>query len=243
MSCGCHVDRELASADHVDSLTAGELMHALVKQASDKFNNLASSILPFVFVGKHDSHDAVKEQFQSTWDEAVGGSRTVLLYLQEILKLSSAHLDSAQWTLKHTAARSVADATVAVCDSASSVSNDAAKLLWPNVEKALGGKTWEGKEVVLAAFVKFVQNTKSWYLKESGVAPAIVKVSFCDGPGRTTVASRANHVGATDRCQGSETPKCHLPASWAQSPSSDCGSSPRCRLVRYCQVCGDTASG
>jgi proteasome component ECM29 len=41
----------------------------------------------------------------------------------------------------------------------------------------LGGKTWEGKEVVLAAFVKFVQNGKSWYSKDSAVAAAIVKVS------------------------------------------------------------------
>jgi len=163
-------------------------MHALVKQASDRFNSLASSILPFVFVGKHDSHDAVKEQFQGTWEEAVGGSRTVLLYLHEILSLSSAYLDSPQWTLKHTAARSVADAAMAVCASEGNVSNDAAKLLWPHVEKALGGKTWEGKEVVLAAFAKFVQNTKGWYLKEPSVAAAIVKVSAYCQSGYTAVA-------------------------------------------------------
>jgi len=169
--------RESADADHVHSLTAGELMQALVKQANDRFNSLASSILPFIFVGKHDSHDAVKEQFQNTWEEAVAGSRTVLLYMQEILNLSSAHLESPQWTLKHTAARSVADAATAVCATESSVSNDAAKALWPHLEKALGGKTWDGKEVVLSAFVKFVQNTKGWYLNESSVAAAIVKVS------------------------------------------------------------------
>jgi len=101
----------------------------------------------------------------------------VLLYLKEILELSSTHLDSAQWTLKHTAARTVADSVMAVSASEGQISSDAAKSLWPSLEKALGGKTWEGKEVVLAAFVKFVQNAKSWYSKDSVVAAAIVKVS------------------------------------------------------------------
>jgi hypothetical protein len=31
--------------------------------------------------------------------------------------------------------------------------------------------------VVLTAFVKFVQNAKAWYLKDSAVAAAMVKVS------------------------------------------------------------------
>jgi proteasome component ECM29 len=160
------------------SLTAAEIVLAFAKQASDRFNSLAASILPFVFVGKHDSHAAVKDQFQNTWEEAVGGSRAVLLYLKEILELSSTHLDSAQWTLKHTAARTVAASVMAVSASEAQISSDAAKLLWPSLEKALGGKTWEGKEVVLAAFVKFVQNAKSAYdSKDSAVAAAIVKVS------------------------------------------------------------------
>ena len=160
------------------SLTAAELILAFAKQASDKFNSLAASILPFVFVGKHDSHSAVKEQFQNTWEEAVGGSRAVLLYLKEILELSGTHLDSPQWTLKHTAARTVADSVTAVSASeGQQISADAAKLLWPSLEKALGGKTWEGKEVVLTAFVKFVQSARGWYVKDSAVAAAIVKVS------------------------------------------------------------------
>lgn len=158
-------------------MTAAELVLAFAKQASDRFNSLAASILPFVFVGKHDSHAAVKDQFQNTWEEAVGGSRAVLLYLKEILELSSTHLDSAQWTLKHTAARTVAASVMAVSASEAQISSDAAKSLWPSLEKALGGKTWEGKEVVLAAFVKFVQTGKSAYEKDSAVAAAIVKVS------------------------------------------------------------------
>ena len=174
-------------------MTAAELVLAFAKQASDRFNSLAASILPFVFVGKHDSHAAVKDQFQNTWEEAVGGSRAVLLYLKEILELSSTHLDSAQWTLKHTAARTVAASVMAVSASEAQISSDAAKSLWPSLEKALGGKTWEGKEVVLAAFVKFVQTGKSAYEKDSAVAAAIVKVSTAAPHSHASVCVDTQH--------------------------------------------------
>lgn len=79
------------------SITSGEILHAFAKYASDRFSEFATSTMPFVFVGKHDSHEQVKEQFQETWNEAVGGSRAVLLYLNEILELCVAHLESPQW--------------------------------------------------------------------------------------------------------------------------------------------------
>ncbi|OQO09014.1 hypothetical protein B0A48_05905 [Cryoendolithus antarcticus] len=171
------------------SVTAGELMFALAKHSSDRFNNLASSILPFIFVAKHDSNKTVKEQFHNTWEEAVAGSRAVLLYLHEILTLADTHLDSAQWVLKQTAARTVADAVMSIAASDNGISPDTAKVLWPSLEKALGGKTWEGKEVVLGAFVKFVQTAKTWYLKEATVADAITKIAVREAK-RQNVAYR-----------------------------------------------------
>lgn len=42
-----------------------------------------------------------------------------------------------------------------------------AQLVWPVLERALAGKTWEGKEVVLKALVKFSgQAQKLWQDKE-----------------------------------------------------------------------------
>lgn len=223
------------------SLTAAEIVLALAKQASDRFNHLASSILPFVFVGRHDSHAAVKEQFQNTWEEAVGGSRAVLLYLKEILELCNTHLDSPQWTLKHTAARTVADSVTAVLVSEGKISADAAKLLWPNLEKALGGKTWEGKEVVLAAFVKFVQSAKTWYLSESNVASAVVKVSTRGlrrmRNTRTTRLTRGCHA---DRCQGGEAPERSLPSACGQGACTSRGGADRLGYARDRIGCGET---
>ncbi|KAK5173412.1 proteasome component M29 [Saxophila tyrrhenica] len=159
------------------SITSGEIMFALSKHASDRFNSLASSVLPFVYVGRHDSNEQVKEQFQNTWNESVGGSRAVLLFLAEILELCTKHLDSPQWVLKHTSARTVADAVTAVSTLEAKMSEKVGEQLWPALEKALGGKTWEGKEVVLGAFVKFVETGQAFYVQRAAVKDGIIKIA------------------------------------------------------------------
>lgn len=138
---------------------------------------MATAALPFVFVAKHDPHEQVKEQFSNAWDESVGGSRAVALYLKEIVELCSGHLDSPQWVLKHTSARTVADVVTTVASLETKVSPEVASILWPALEKAQGGKTWEGKEVVLNAFVRFVESAKAYWEAHPEVASAITKVS------------------------------------------------------------------
>lgn len=131
-----------------------------------------------MFVAKHDPNDQVKEQFVHAWDESVGGSRAVSLYLQEIIELCSAHLDSPQWVLKHTSARTIADTITAVSASETKISKETGQVLWPALEKAQGGKTWEGKETVLKAFVKFVESARPYWESHPDVASAINKVGL-----------------------------------------------------------------
>ena len=160
------------------SISAGEVMHALSKHASDRFNALAADLIPFIFVAKHDSSEAVKALFQETWDAQVGGPRAVSLYLKEILTLSSEHLDSPQWAVKHTAARAIAGATVAVASmSAGEMEITSAEIVWPVLQRALGGKTWDGKEVVVDAFARFVETGGRMWKPRADVADQILKVS------------------------------------------------------------------
>ena len=86
----------------------------------------------------------------------MGGSRAVLLYLKEILAISSPHLDSPRWSIKHTAAFAIADV---VSSTATELSPSNADMIWPVLEKAMGGKTWDGKEEVLIAFVTFAKHS------------------------------------------------------------------------------------
>jgi len=167
---------DFANSHH--SIASGEIIYATSKHASDRFNAIASSVLPFVFVGKHDPNEQVKEQFSNAWDESVGGSRAVLLYLKEIIDMCSKYLDSPQWVLKHTSARAVADAVNITAALESKMSPETAQVLWPALEKALGGKTWEGKEEVMFAFVKFVESARSYWSQQPAVASDIIKVRY-----------------------------------------------------------------
>ena len=136
-------------------MMSGDVMYAFSKYATDRFNSFAGEVLPFVFVAKHDQYDRAKSLFEDTWNENVGGSRAVLLYLKEIISLVSQYLDSARWSVKHTSAFTIADV---VNSAGSSISDSDAKVIWPALEKALSGKTWEGKEKILKAFVQFAKN-------------------------------------------------------------------------------------
>lgn len=140
-------------------VVSGEIIHFMAKLSSDRFAHFASAALPFVFVAKHDTDEQVRDPFEKTWQDHVGGPRAVSLYLSEILRIVSERLDSQSWAIKHTAAFAAA----AVVNSLESSLNQTttAESVWPVLEKALGGKTWEGKETVLDAFVKFTANAKS----------------------------------------------------------------------------------
>ncbi|GAM88830.1 hypothetical protein ANO11243_068640 [Dothideomycetidae sp. 11243] len=167
------------------SVTAGDIIKALSKQANERFNALAADILPFVFVAKHDGNETVKELFQDTWNDNVGGNRAVALYLTEIVDLAAQNLDSAQWAVKHTAARAIADATTALA-ALGDIDEGAGRQLWPPLEKALAAKTWDGKEVVLRAFVRLVEaGDKFWSSREDikglivkGNPPAMVREGY-----------------------------------------------------------------
>lgn len=151
---------------------SGDLIYAMSKHATDRFNSLAGDILPFVFVAKHDTSDRAKTLFEDTWSENVGGSRAVLLYLKEIVGLASQHLNSARWSIKHTSAFAVADV---VTSSGSAITDANARMVWPALEKALSGKTWEGKEIIMKALIHLARNSTFWST-DQGVGEQFEKI-------------------------------------------------------------------
>jgi proteasome component ECM29 len=144
------------SEDERHRAIAGDIIFATSKHATDRFNALAGDVLPFVFVAKHDPYERAKVFFKDTWNENVGGSRAVLLYLKEIISLAFEYLDSPRWSLKHTSAFAVADV---IDSSGTEISDSNAQIIWPALENALGGKTWDGKETVLKSFITFAKTS------------------------------------------------------------------------------------
>lgn len=135
--------------------------------------------MPFVFFAKHDFDDATKQQFGKTWDENVGGSRAVLLYTREINELVLKHIDSPKWTIKHTAALTIADVVKSTTSTTSpTIPAKTSALIWPTLEKALALKTFAGKEVVLASFVKFIKASTAFLDAESRIAAQTKKIAI-----------------------------------------------------------------
>ncbi|BCR84994.1 ECM29 family proteasome component [Aspergillus chevalieri] len=154
----------LTAEDATQRVISGEILHSTSKLSNDRFMAFAASALPFVFVFKHDTDEHVREVFEKTWQDNVGGTRTVSLYVNEITTLVSDNLESPRWAIKHTAALGIASAITSLDPELDLVTSDR---LWPVLEKALAGKTWEGKEAVLKAFVKFAgQAKKLWQEKK-----------------------------------------------------------------------------
>ncbi|PWY76180.1 hypothetical protein BO70DRAFT_411153 [Aspergillus heteromorphus CBS 117.55] len=153
----------LTAEDTNQRAISAEILKAASKLSNDRFMAFAATALPFVFVSRCDLDDHVREIFEKTWQENVGGNRAVSLYIREITDLVAENLDSARWAIKHTAALGLAKAIVSLD---SEIDLTTSEYIWPVLEKALSGKTWEGKEVVLEAFVKFSgQATKLWHEK------------------------------------------------------------------------------
>ncbi|KAL2427097.1 Proteasome component ECM29 [Exophiala dermatitidis] len=139
---------------------AGEIIQAISKAANDVFMNHASAFLPFAFIGRHDTDKEVRERFDVPWKENIGGSRSINLYLPEIVDLISTHIKSPLWPIKHACSLAVAE-LVASMDVQETYNDRDASLLWSVVQEALEGKTWDGKEEVIKEYPKFVKQARS----------------------------------------------------------------------------------
>jgi proteasome component ECM29 len=164
-------------------LLAGDMIRAVSLHATDRFTALAASLLPFIYLAKHDSDEQTRKSFTETWDDHVAGPRTVSLYLAEILALADTHLESRQWAIKHTSAKTVANAVLAITSAVGSdkIEPAIAKRIWPVLDRALSGKSWEGKEVVLEGFVRFVERSEAVWKADEGLAKQLEKVATREG--------------------------------------------------------------
>ena len=138
---------------------AGEIIQAFSKVANDIFMRFATDFVPFVFVGRNDTDSEVRSRFEATWQDNLGGSRSVLLYLQEIVTIINTNIKSVRWSTRHACCLATAD-LIRSSDANEQYSRSQAELIWPVLQEAVAGKTWEGKEKVIVAFPQFVKKAK-----------------------------------------------------------------------------------
>jgi proteasome component ECM29 len=144
------------TVDEQARIMSGIAIEAISRNASSAFTAVASSILPFVFLAKHDPVEAIREPFVETWSENTGGSGAIKLYIREIMTLIAGHLEDPQWRVKQVSASSLADA----CEAIGVDIREHLSLVMPLLLKGVGGRAWKGKEAVLKALVVVAVNAK-----------------------------------------------------------------------------------
>lgn len=138
---------------------AGEMVQAISKAANDVFMNSASVFLPFAFIGRRDTDEEVRERFDVPWKDNIGGARSINLYLNEIVGLISTHIGSPLWPIRHACCFAVAE-LISTMEVQNKYSASEASLIWPVMQAALDGKTWDGKEEIIKVYPKFVQQAQ-----------------------------------------------------------------------------------
>ncbi|KAK9476373.1 proteasome stabiliser-domain-containing protein [Lipomyces japonicus] len=143
--------------DERPRILSAAVITAISKHASDKFSALSSSILPFVYIAKHDPVTAIKEKFDQVWTENTGGVGAIKLHFAEILELANRQLLSQRWRVRQTT-------SLALADASNSVGNQIfqTEALFEILVKASAGRSWAGKEVVLEALATLSQKMKGY---------------------------------------------------------------------------------
>jgi proteasome component ECM29 len=158
-----------------------DVIVAISKVSSDHFTAYQTQLLPFAYLGSHDTDEYTSKMFKEVWEQHAGSSRSVTRYVPEISSLVERSLDSAQWALRHGGAFTVGAMAADVAGAStttSHISEANLKLIWPVFEKALAMKTFAGKEKVFASYPAFVEKGQALWKGDEKVAAQMKKIAL-----------------------------------------------------------------
>ncbi|ENH63204.1 Proteasome-associated protein ECM29 like protein [Fusarium oxysporum f. sp. cubense race 1] len=179
--CKKFIDMYFEAEEESRRQKTADVIVALAKISPDHFTALETQLLPFSYLGSHDTDEYTSKVFKEVWEQHAGSSRTVVRYVLEIVALVERCLDTAQWALRHGGAFTVA-AMVSDVASASDVSGQISDAnlnkIWPVFEKTLALKTFAGKEKLLESYPKFVEKGHSLWKSDSKIAAQMKKIAL-----------------------------------------------------------------
>ncbi|KAK7427029.1 proteasome component M29 [Neonectria magnoliae] len=158
-----------------------DVIVALAKVSPDHFSALETELLPFSYLGSHDTDEYTSKVFKEVWNQHAGSSRTVVRYVSEIVALVERCVSTQQWALRHTGAFAVAAMVKDVAsasDASGQISDANLSKIWPVFDKTLALKTFPGKEKLLEAYPEFVGKGRALWKKDSKIADQMKKVAL-----------------------------------------------------------------
>ncbi|KAK6077722.1 proteasome component ECM29 [Seiridium cupressi] len=154
---------------------------AIAKISPDAFTDLESRLLPFAYLGKHDTDDYVSEEFEAVWSQHAGGDHTVKRFVDEIMEFVSKALGTSRWALQHGGALTIASLVKAlsnVLGKEGQLSEGNLQRIWPVLDKALSLKTFKGKEKLVTAYPIFVRHSKKLWSMDSAMSAQTKKIAI-----------------------------------------------------------------
>ncbi|KAM0433007.1 hypothetical protein ACHAPT_004712 [Fusarium lateritium] len=158
-----------------------DVIVALAKVSPDHFTALETKLLPFSYLGSHDTDEYTSKVFKEVWNQHAGSSRTVVRYVPEIVALVEKCLDTAQWAIRHGGAFTVAamvSGVASASDASGQISEANLTKIWPVFDKTLALKTFPGKEKLLESFPKFVEKGQALWKTDSKIAAQMKKIAL-----------------------------------------------------------------
>ncbi|KAJ1331018.1 proteasome component ECM29 [Microdochium nivale] len=154
---------------------------AIAKVSPDAFNDFEARLLPFAYLGKHDTDEYVSEAFEEVWSQHAGGSHTVKRFIPEIVDFVTRALDTSKWALQHGGALAIASMVTALSSAAGKEGqfgeNDLTTI-WPILDKALALKTFKGKEKLITAYPLFVRHGRKFWASDKSAATQTKKIAI-----------------------------------------------------------------
>jgi proteasome component ECM29 len=154
---------------------------AIAKISPDAFGDLESRLLPFAYLGKHDTDDYVSEEFEAVWSQHAGSNHTVMRFIFEIVAFVSKALGTSKWALQHGGALTIASMVTAlssVIGKDGQLSEGNIQQIWPVLDKALSLKTFKGKQKLVAAYPTFIKHSRKLWSDDATLSAQTKKIAI-----------------------------------------------------------------
>ncbi|KAG8312446.1 hypothetical protein J6590_023052 [Homalodisca vitripennis] len=167
----------LEKEDESIRTAVGLTLQAMARHNQDVVKSRSDLVIPLVFFAMHtakNKDDPVSvsnwELWQDVWHEVSPGTEAALTrHLDQVMALQSSVMESPSWHVKAQAARSI---ETLASKLGGSLEADRRDVLVTLLVSGLAGRTWDGKEQLLAALGSLCKHSKS--LKGSPSAETIV---------------------------------------------------------------------
>ena len=179
--CERLVKMYIESEDESRRQKISDVVVALAKISSDHFTANETELLPFAYLGAHDTDEYTRKVFKEVWEQHAGSNRTVVRYVPEIVALAERCLDTNQWALRHTAAFTVGamvSDVAAASEATGEISEGNLKTLWPTFDKTLALKTFPGKEKLLESYPHFVGKGAALWKNNAQISAQMKKIAI-----------------------------------------------------------------